>query len=168
MAELETEKSVKFQYQTYSSMLNWISSLWPSPSLYALILHAPKIDIYVRSVLSRLQGQSYGDTLDAHKFVFNLGAFVGDLTLEEEAGRYDSLMLFMWFFFSSYIINRMERLVEKMELKFWKTERNGLSEIRSSIVTIVAIGLNEFLCCSMDLWMIEYMPLFCLFCSLIW
>ncbi|KAM7523121.1 hypothetical protein LguiA_013023 [Lonicera macranthoides] len=32
-------------------------------------------------------GQSYGDTPDAHKFVFNLGSFVGDLTVVEEAGR---------------------------------------------------------------------------------
>lgn len=36
-----------------------------------------------------VQGRSYGETNDAQKNVFDLGAFVGDLTVEEDAGRYD-------------------------------------------------------------------------------
>lgn len=34
------------------------------------------------------QGQSYGDATDANKPEFDLGAFVGDLTAEEDASRY--------------------------------------------------------------------------------
>lgn len=41
------------------------------------------------------QGQSYDDSSDTNKFVFDLGDFVGDLTVEEDASRY-SPKLFMF------------------------------------------------------------------------
>jgi hypothetical protein len=36
-----------------------------------------------------VQGQSYGETNDAQKYVLDLGAFIGDLTVEEDASRND-------------------------------------------------------------------------------
>lgn len=41
-----------------------------------------------------LQGQSYNDTNDTHKFAFDLGEFVGDLSVDEDNARY-YLMVFM-------------------------------------------------------------------------
>lgn len=43
--------------------------------------------------LIMLQGQSYNDTNDTHKFVFDLGEFVGDLSVEEDNARYYSTVL---------------------------------------------------------------------------
>jgi hypothetical protein len=42
-----------------------------------------------------VQGRAYGETNDAQKNVFDLGAFVGDLTVEEDASRY-GCSLFCW------------------------------------------------------------------------
>lgn len=36
-------------------------------------------------LLMYLQGESFGETGDAHGAVFELGAFVGDLAVEEDA-----------------------------------------------------------------------------------
>lgn len=45
--------------------------------------------------LIMLQGQSYNDTNDSHEFVFDLGEFVGDLSVEEDSARYYSAVFFM-------------------------------------------------------------------------
>lgn len=37
-----------------------------------------------------MQGEPYVETNDVQKNVFDLGAFVGDLTIEEDASRYDA------------------------------------------------------------------------------
>jgi hypothetical protein len=36
-----------------------------------------------------VQGRSYGETNDAQKNVLDLGVFIGDLTVEEDASRND-------------------------------------------------------------------------------
>lgn len=59
-----------------------------------------------------LQSPSIGETSDAQKNVFDLGAFVGDLTLEEDPSRFSSLST--TFSFSSCTLE-LETLESKLD-----------------------------------------------------